>query len=122
MPDPTPDPTDADRLEDELRALGEDAMLLEEFDGFVAGLLVCPEMIPPSEWLPLALGRDDDSKAVFDDLDHANRVLRLVMDHYNLVASMLLHDPGAYEPMLPVEDRTGAMSSGKSGSRASERR
>jgi uncharacterized protein len=121
MPDPTPDPTDADRLEDELRALGEDAMLLEEFDGFVAGLLVCPEMIPPSEWLPLALGSDDDSKAVFDDLDHANRVLRLVMDHYNLVASMLQHDPAPTSRCFRSRIAP-AMSSGKSGSRASERR
>ncbi len=28
-----------------------DGMLLSEFDGFVAGILVCPEMILPSEWL-----------------------------------------------------------------------
>ena len=31
------------QLQQELLALGEDAMLLEELDGFIAGLLVCPE-------------------------------------------------------------------------------
>jgi uncharacterized protein len=31
------------QLEHELLALGDDAMLLEELDGFIAGLLVCPE-------------------------------------------------------------------------------
>ena len=40
------------QLEDELLALGEEAMIIEEFDGFVAGLLVCPELISPGEWLP----------------------------------------------------------------------
>ena len=30
-----------------------DGMTLAEFDGYVAGLLVCPEMVMPSEWLPL---------------------------------------------------------------------
>jgi uncharacterized protein len=30
----------------------EDGMLLSEFDGFCAALIVCPEMIPPTEWLP----------------------------------------------------------------------
>jgi uncharacterized protein len=30
------------QLEDELLALGDAAMLLEELDGFIAGLLVCP--------------------------------------------------------------------------------
>ena len=43
------DPSGIDQLENELRALGMEAMLIEELDGFVAGLLVCPEMIPPSE-------------------------------------------------------------------------
>jgi len=31
----------------------DDGMALSELDGFIAGLLVCPEMIMPSEWLPL---------------------------------------------------------------------
>ena len=31
------------QLERELLSLSDDAMLLEELDGFVAGLLVCPE-------------------------------------------------------------------------------
>ena len=30
------------QLEHELLALADDAMLLEELDGFIAGLLVCP--------------------------------------------------------------------------------
>lgn len=34
-----------------------DGMLLSEFDGFVAGILVCPEMILPGEWLPLVWAR-----------------------------------------------------------------
>ena len=28
--------------------LDTEAMLLEELDGFIAGLIVCPEMIPPA--------------------------------------------------------------------------
>ncbi len=39
------------QLEQELLALNEEAMLLEVLDGFIAGLLVCPELIMPSEWL-----------------------------------------------------------------------
>ena len=30
------------QLDEELLALGEETMLLEELDGFIAGLLVCP--------------------------------------------------------------------------------
>ena len=101
------DPSGIDQLDNELRALGVEAMLIEELDGFVAGLLVCPEMIPPSEWLPLIWGTGGNSAPAFDDLDHANRVLRLIMEHYNLVASILMQDPGSYAPLLPLDDRNG---------------
>jgi hypothetical protein len=38
-----PDPSRRQmRLEQELLRLGEDAMLLDELDGFVTGLPVCP--------------------------------------------------------------------------------
>ena len=30
--------------------------LASQFDGFVAGVLLCPEMIMPSEWLPCVWG------------------------------------------------------------------
>ena len=32
----------AKQLDEELLALGEDTMLLDELDGFIAGLLTCP--------------------------------------------------------------------------------
>ena len=48
------------QLEYELLALGDDAMLLEELDGFIAGLLVCPELIKPSEWLPVVWGSEGE--------------------------------------------------------------
>lgn len=34
-------------------AVDENAMLLSELDGFLAGLIVCPDLIQPGEWLPV---------------------------------------------------------------------
>jgi uncharacterized protein len=48
------------RTNKQLKALSEmlldlpyenDDILFSEFDGFVAGILACPEMIMPGEWL-----------------------------------------------------------------------
>ena len=75
------------QLDEELLALSEETMLLEELDGFIAGLLVCPDLIKPGEWLPIIWNRDSaDQQPAFDNLDHVNRVLGLVMEHYNSVA------------------------------------
>jgi len=96
------------QLEAELRALGDDAMLIEEFDGFVAGLLVCPEMIPPSDWLPLIWNREGQAeRSPIEDLDHANRLFGLIMDNYNDVVLTLMNRPERYSALFPVNARNG---------------
>ena len=96
------------QLEQELQALGDDAMLIEEFDGFVAGLLVCPEMISPNEWLPLVWNREGPAEqSPLEDLDHANRLFGLIMDNYNDVVLTLMNRPERYRALFPVDARNG---------------
>jgi uncharacterized protein len=96
------------QLDEELLALGEDTMLLEELDGFIAGLLVCPDLIKPGEWLSIVWNRDSaEQQPAFDNLDHVNRVLGLVMEHYNSVARTLMERPDRYSPLFSVDTRNG---------------
>ena len=83
-------------------------MLLEELDGFIAGLLICPDLIKPGEWLPIIWNRDStDQQPAFDNLDHVNQVLGLVMEHYNSVARTLMERPDRYSPLFSVDTRNG---------------
>jgi uncharacterized protein len=96
------------RLRRELLLLDEETMLIEELDGFIAGLVVCPDLIKPGEWLPVVWNRDDgDEQPVFENLDHANRVLGLVMEHYNGIVRALMDRPKRYAPLFPVDERNG---------------
>ena len=58
--------TDAelDRLHDLLNAIPaeRDGMTIAELDGYVAALIVCPEMVLPSEWLPGVWGGNTNSR------------------------------------------------------------
>jgi Uncharacterised protein family (UPF0149) len=57
------------QLDEELLVLGEGTMLLEELEGFIAGLLVCPDLIKPGEWLPIIWNRNRaDRQPAFDNL------------------------------------------------------
>ena len=95
-------------LERQLRALGHDAMLLSELDGFVAGLIICPELIAPSDWLPLVWGAsDDDEGPVFDAEDDIQSLVSGIMAHYNAVADTLHSRPGKFRPIYDVDDVNG---------------
>ena len=81
-----------------LAVTDEDGMLLSEFDGFCAGVIVCPEMIPPSEWLPQVWGSGGAPE--FDSEQALQNALDLIMGHYNDVARSLTPPEFEYCPRL----------------------
>lgn len=75
-------------------AVGEDAMTLPELDGFLAGVIVSPDLIMPGEWMPKIWG---GGGPVFAALDQAQSIIGLVMGHYNGLIKEL--DRGDYAPI-----------------------
>ena len=73
------------RLNELLLALSVDnmSMTLSELDGYLTGVLACPEMIPPSEWLPEVWGKN--GQVHFADQKAAEETIGAVMAHYNSV-------------------------------------
>jgi uncharacterized protein len=94
--------TDAeiDHLEELLSnvELMPNAMCVSELDGYVAGLLLCPEMIMPSEWLPEVWGLDGEPE--FASMKQAEATIGAVMAHYNRVAENLASRTKPYEIVL----------------------
>lgn len=95
-----------DRLDGLLMAIPEEAggMLISEFDGFCAGLIVSPEMILPGEWLPLVLG---EGMGGFETLQELQAATDLVMRHYNGVAQALTPPGLDYAPLYDEDTRNG---------------
>lgn len=78
-----------DRLNALLHALPAEAMpmTLSELDGYIVGVLACPEMIPPSEWLSHVWGETGDAE--FPDQQSAEETIGAVMAHYNSVVEAI---------------------------------
>jgi uncharacterized protein len=95
------------QLEKLLASLDDDeAMLLSELDGFLAGILVCPDLIMPSEWLPMVWGRGNkDAAPVLENTNQAEQLVGLIMERYNAVAAELQRGGGHYEPLFDVDTR-----------------
>ena len=75
----------------------ENCMLLSDLDGFLTGILCSPDLIPPSEWLPM-VWRSKEPKV--DDPDQHMWANRAILDRYNEIASFLNHEPPYIEPIF----------------------
>jgi uncharacterized protein len=100
--------TDAelDRLTAVLKRFGDkNSMNLEQLDGFLAALICCPDLVPPSEYLPEIWG----DNIVLEDGFSAKPILKdflsLLMRHWNAIVDTLQSDE-VYLPLL-LEDENG---------------
>lgn len=98
-----------EELDDLLLDQGDDCMLLSQLDGFLTGILVSPDLIPPSIWLKRVwAGEDGHGVPSFEDAGGLQHFIDMVMRHYHAVL-MALGRPGAFEPVLendPNSDET----------------
>lgn len=93
-------PEKLQKLEDFLfsEAVRDDAMLLSEFDGFLAGVIVCPGLIMPSEWMPVVWGEEAPE---FDTMAQAQTINDLIIGHYNYIIGQL--NRGEYRPIYDTD-------------------
>ena len=100
--------------DDELAELG--AMLarvqggqignVEALDGFCAALACCPDLVTPSEFLPIVqAGATEAGDLIFDTMSEARWFTELIMRHWNDVNQRLENDE-AFLPLL-LEDADG---------------
>jgi yecA family protein len=70
-------------------------MMLSDLDGFLTGIAVGPELVLPSEWLPLDWGSDAPE---FADEGEAKAVLGAILGRYNEILRQIDHEfsPDAY--------------------------
>jgi uncharacterized protein len=107
---------------------GADAMLLGELDGYLTGILVCPELLLPSDWLSVVWARHPDSEAdaasavasaleaagddppadddfAFESEEEAQEVIGLIMARYNAIATDLQR--GRFAPLFDRDQAGG---------------
>jgi len=72
-----------------------ECMTLSDLDGFLTGIAVGPEPIPPREWLPVVWGEEAPT---FVNEAQARVVLDAIMGRYNEILREI--DEGAPQPIL----------------------
>jgi hypothetical protein len=75
----------------------DDCLGLSDLDGFLTGIVVGPELIVPSEWLPIVWG---DEEPEFESTIDAASIIGLIMGRYNEIATGFNSDPVKFEPIF----------------------
>ena len=96
---PLPGRIDLDALDGYLLSdhAPRDSMGLSDLDGFLTGIVVGPELIVPSEWLPVIWGGEEPQ---FQSDDEMRAVLGTIMGRYNEIVACFNNDAAEFDPIL----------------------
>jgi len=75
----------------------EACMGLSDLDGFLTGIVIGPELVPRSEWLPVIWGGKEPQ---FESEDQMGTVLATIMGRYNEIDTCFGSDPEKFQPIL----------------------
>ncbi len=96
----------SDLPEADLKALDEyllsetspaNSMLLSDLDGFLTGIVVGPELVPPSEWFPVIWSGEEPR---FDSESQMRNIIGTIMNRYNEIVHAMNDDPDSFEPII----------------------
>lgn len=74
----------------------DECMMLSDLDGFLAGIVVGPELILPSEWLTVIWGGGEPQ---FESPKQMQTILGTIMGRYNEIIAVMNTDPSRFEPI-----------------------
>jgi uncharacterized protein len=75
----------------------DDCLGLSDLDGFLTGIVVGPELLSPSEWIPEVWG---DDLPVFDSDTEAEAIRSAIMGRYNEIVAGFESDPEHFNPIF----------------------
>jgi uncharacterized protein len=83
----------------------DEPMLLTELDGFLTGIIVCPDRIMPAEWLQNVWGSDESGVAPFEDPEDVQWFSDAVMARHDEIVRDL--GRGKPQPIFDIDERNG---------------
>jgi uncharacterized protein len=86
------------------RVVGGKIQNLEALDGFLTALVISPELVPPSEYVPLITsGATEDDDLVFENSEEAETFFNILMRYWNQI-NRTFRSGEIYMPYLLEDD------------------
>jgi uncharacterized protein len=81
-------------------ATSDETLMLDSLDGYLTAIAIGPTSLLPSAWLSDAWGPHEDDAPAFATQDEAQRIIGLIVRHFNSIVSGLENNPDGFEPFL----------------------
>ena len=75
-------------------------LLIDGLDGYLTAIAIGPITLMPSQWLPGIWGPETDDAPEFESKEQAQRVMSLVVRHFNGIITSLENDPDSIAPIF----------------------
>jgi len=85
----------------------KECMDVSTLDGFLTALVIGPETILPSRWLPVLWGEAENDEIIWESKDKMKRIVDLIMCHYNSIVKGFQVDPPDFNPIIFSRDVEG---------------
>jgi len=83
----------------------EDCMNLSMMDGFLTAIVIGPDMIQPSQWIPVLFGVNSEDDTIGKSHEKMQRIFGLLLAHYNILISTFDRNPVDFKPILSDEEQ-----------------
>ncbi len=84
-----------------IRSRPAGTLTYHELQGFLFTIVSAPDLIQPSEWIPIIFAEED---ADYSNLDEANEILGQIMALYNTINASVLDPPTLLPADCPLRD------------------
>lgn len=81
-------------------ATSDKTMMLDTLDGYLTALVLGPDTVKTSEWLPGIWGPSTKDEPAFETMEQAQRILTLIMRQMNRIVANLQDAPDQFEPVF----------------------
>lgn len=78
----------------------DETLTVESLDGYLTAMVIGPNAVPPSYWLPGVWGSSEEDAPAFETIDQAQHILGLILRHMNGIIASLENDPDGFEPVF----------------------
>ncbi|MBW7861238.1 MAG: UPF0149 family protein [Rhodocyclaceae bacterium] len=83
-------------------ATSDETMLLDHLDGYLTAIVVGPTSLNMSQWYSGIWGGCAEDSPHFETMEKAQRIMQMIMRHYNGIIWSLDYDADTHEPLFDV--------------------